>query len=250
MFFADTHRHPRNNTPAKTLPFALVFTLVCALLAACSDGSDNFRRSLGVPGSGDANIVAVPAAALEGPLPGSPVLVSTFFSLPGVGYEQAEYFVSGNANAYVNRNELQSNGRWQVQADEQAAYRTRIVVNRPSDPADFNGTVLVEWLNVSAGFDSAPDWGMLHTELIRSGYAWVGVSAQKVGVDSLIDGTAAATIPGTPIDDRYASLVHPGDAFSYDIYAQITQALREPAMVSLWAATHLRQCLRPVARPL
>tara|TARA_B100001540_G_scaffold311905_2_gene332121 strand:- start:56 stop:1642 length:1587 start_codon:yes stop_codon:yes gene_type:complete len=230
MLPADTPYRSRNNAAA----IALLFTLGCALLGACSDGSDNVHRSLGVPGSGDANIIAVPAATLQGPVSGSPVLVSTFFSLPGVGYEQAEYFVTGTASAYVNSNELQANGRWRVQADEQAQYRTRIVVNRPSDPAVFNGTVIVEWLNVSAGFDSAPDWGMLHTELIRSGYAWVGVSAQQVGVDALVDGSAAATIPGTPIDDRYASLVHPGDAFSYDIYAQVTQALRQPATAAPW----------------
>ena len=159
-------------------PAATTWTHCCAALAAVCD-------------DGDANIIAVPAATLQGPVSGSPVLVSTFFSLPGVGYEQAEYFVTGTASAYVNSNELQANGRWRVQADEQAQYRTRIVVNRPSDPAVFNGTVIVEWLNVSAGFDSAPDWGMLHTELIRSGYAWVGVSAQQVGVDALVDGSAA-----------------------------------------------------------
>jgi len=116
-----------------------------------------------------------------------------------------------------------------VEAAEQADYRSRIVVIRPQDPADFNGTVFVEWLNVSAGFDSGPDWNMVHTELIRSGFAWVGVSAQKVGVDALVDGSAAAVVPGAPADGtRYAALSHPGDDFSYDIYSQVASALREP----------------------
>ena len=29
---------------------------------------------------------------------------------------------------------------------------------RPADAARFNGTVVVEWLNVSGGLDGAPDW--------------------------------------------------------------------------------------------
>ena len=28
-----------------------------------------------------------------------------------------------------------------------------------------------------------PDWTLLHRELIRAGHAWVGVTAQKAGVD-------------------------------------------------------------------
>tara|TARA_R110000823_G_scaffold47903_7_gene121805 strand:- start:8965 stop:10488 length:1524 start_codon:yes stop_codon:yes gene_type:complete len=203
--------------------------LIGALLIGCSDGSDDPRSTLGVPGAGNPAVVSVPGAALEGPVPGEPVIVSTFFSLASLGYQRAEYFAAGTANAYVNRNEFKPDGRWQVQASDAADYKTRIVVMRPSDPADFNGSVVVEWLNVSAGFDSAPDWGMLHTELIRQGYAWVGVSAQKEGVDALNDGSAAALIPGADAM-RYTAggLLHPGDAYSYDIYSQIAQTLRNP----------------------
>ncbi len=48
---------------------------------------------------------------------------------------------------------------------------------------DFNGTVVVEWLNVSGGGDGSPDWFFLHRHLMREGVAWVGVSAQKAGID-------------------------------------------------------------------
>jgi hypothetical protein len=41
-------------------------------------------------------------------------------------------------------------------------YKTRIVVFRP-ERAEFNGTVIVEWLNVSGGVDAAPDWIAAHT---------------------------------------------------------------------------------------
>ncbi len=67
--------------------------------------------------------------------------------------------------------------------DHVSPYKTRIVVRRPTDPADFNGTVVVEWLNVSGGLDAAPTTTYAGRELVRSGYAWVGVSAQKIGVE-------------------------------------------------------------------
>ncbi len=213
--------------------FPHVLLSICfGALGACSNGNgDNDQR--GVPGSNTDDVVTVTAAQVSSPIAGAPTLVSTFFSLPSLGYEQAEYFIEGTARAYVNVNELQSDGRWQVEEADQAGYRTRVVVNRPSDPSQFNGTVLVEWLNVSAGFDSAPDWGMLHTELIRSGYAWVGISAQQVGVDALIDGSASAVVPGGTADGRYDTLSHPGDPFAYSIFSQFAQALREPGASGL-----------------
>ena len=55
-------------------------------------------------------------------------------------------------------------------------------MRRPTNPAHFNGTVIVEWMNVSAG-ESAPDWDFLNPMLMRDGYAYVGVSAQALGVD-------------------------------------------------------------------
>ena len=55
----------------------------------------------------------------------------------------------------------------------------------PFVPRHFNGTVVVEWLNVTGGADASPDWVHMHDELIRDGYAWVGVSAQAVGVNAL-----------------------------------------------------------------
>ena len=55
-------------------------------------------------------------------------------------------------------------------------------VHRPTDAGAFNGTVWVEWLNVSGGYDAAVAWAFAHVELMRTGAAWVGVSAQSTGV--------------------------------------------------------------------
>jgi hypothetical protein len=105
------------------------------------------------------------------------------------------------------------------------------VVRRPERPRDFNGTVFVEWLNVSAGFDSAPDWGSAHNAIIRSGAAWVGVSAQSVGVQGgteAVAGLPSGLIAADP--ERYALLSHPGDSYSYDMFTHVGRALRRGTM--------------------
>lgn len=174
-------------------------------------------------------------ATIEGPVTGgagSPFVAATSFDLAQVGYTQAEYFISGTATAYRNVGELGDDGLWTVEPSDTAAYKTRILVYRPIDPADFKGTVVVEWLNVSGGLDAAPDWTMMHTELIRTGAAWVGVSAQKTGVEGGPPILGLPVMPLKIVDPvRYASLVHPGDSFSYDIYTQVARALRHPALL-------------------
>ena len=175
------------------------------LLAGCSDSNDN---------DNDQPASIVPMPMMEGPIPGDASLPGPFF--PDQGYEKAEYFISGTAYSYTNVNELTPSGEWQVQEAEAADYTTRIVVFRPTEKIDFNKTVVVEWLNVSAGADLGNDWMLAHTELMRSGYTWVGVSAQSRGVSAL----------KTANETRYAPLDHPGDSFSYSIFSQVAQLLR------------------------
>jgi hypothetical protein len=177
--------------------------------------------------------VRVAAATVTGPVTGGvghPSLTTTSFDLATVGYTSTEYFVAGTAHSYTPTAPLKADGKWKVASDANAAYKTRIVVYRPADAKRFNGTVVVEWFNESAGFDSSPDWILAHNELIRDGYAYVGVSAQQLGVSgggALIGGLSGYGKPLTAADpDRYGSLVHPGDSFSYDIYSQVGAALR------------------------
>ena len=175
----------------------------------------------------------VPTPTIEGPItsPGSPFLPSsTSFNLAQVGYAQAEYFISGTAGAYTSALPLAGDGMWTVTPGETAAYKTRLLLYRPTKPNKFNGTVVVEWLNVSGGLDAPPDWIGAHTELIRDGFAWVGVSAQIVGVEG---GTALVGVVNLPLKKvnpaRYGSLHHPGDSFSYDIFSQAGAAVRDPS---------------------
>ena len=165
---------------------------------------------------------------VSGPVPvSSPTFGNTLYGtnldLSKVGYEKSQFFLSGTAHSYVPASTLTTDGKWKITTGVTAPYTTRIAVYRPINPKRFNGTVVVEWLNVSGGTDDAPDWTLSHNELIREGFAWVGISAQQVGVDA-----AKSTDPAT-----YSSLSHPGDSFSYDIFSQGGKAVRDNAALIL-----------------
>jgi hypothetical protein len=184
----------------------------------------------GGPASG-ATGTEQPSPKVTGPVTGGtrggPTLSSTAFDVTQHGYTENEYFVSGTATSYQPVGTLASDGKWDVTTGETADFTTRILVRRPKRPVKFNGTVVVEWLNVSGGLDAAPDWNLMHTLLMREGFAWVGVSAQSVGVNGggLVIGPESMALKLYD-PERYRSLVHPGDRFSYDIFSQVGKALR------------------------
>ena len=170
------------------------------------------------------------------PVPGRPMLFLGLFNLQSLGYSAEEFFVSGEATSYKPVQPLKIDGAWKLAPADKAAYATRIVVAKPSDPSKFNGTVVVEWLNVTGGSDIGPDWVMTHRELIRNGYAWVGVSAQKVGIEggqAMIEGVQPLK-KANP--QRYGELSHPGDQYSYDMFSQVGQAVRAPGASGLLGA--------------
>jgi Alpha/beta hydrolase domain len=154
---------------------------------------------------------------------GRPVLVTTSLSLAAAGYEQAEYTVRGSARSFGSTVPLGHDGRWDVAPEQTAPYSTRIVVYRPIDRASFGGTVVLEWFNVSAGFDTAPDWLAAHNALIDERVVWIGVSAQAAGVQGDGPAVAGRASGGLRAADpgRYGALHHPGDSFSYDIFTQV-----------------------------
>jgi hypothetical protein len=137
-----------------------------------------------------------------------------------------EHFLAGTATSYRLPGAPGSDGVWNASPAAPASYLTRMVVVRPTDPAKFNGTVLVEWLNVTGGQDTPADFMVAHREILRRGYAWVGVTAQKVGVEG--GGIMQTGAPGLRKADpkRYGSLIHPGDAYSFDMFSQAGAALK------------------------
>ncbi len=157
---------------------------------------------------------------------GRPALLLGAFDIGSVGYAAREFFVSGTASSYAPTGELGPDGDWTVTPSGTADYTTRIVVLTPADRARFNGTVLVEWLNVSGGIDAPAVWMMAHREILRAGYTYVTVSAQKVGVDGGVNLTGIDMSLKSQDPARYAPLSHPGDAFCYDIFSQVGELVR------------------------
>ena len=206
----------------------LAFLLISMALMACGDNRydpvmPEVAPEIEIPTPENPEV----SEAISGP--GQAFVAGTqALDLAAVHYGQAEYFYSGSAESYSNVNEFAEDGRWQVEAADSAEYKTRILVYAPLDPEDFSGVAVLEWLNVSAGLDSAPDWSILHTELIRNGHVWVGVSAQIVGVEG--GGSFPFHLKGVN-PDRYGELLHPGDSFAYDIFSQAAQAVRTPLAV-------------------
>ena len=175
-------------------------------------------------GAGRAAAGRVPSPEVIGPVTGGThgrPFTSSPVPLGLAGYTEQEFFLKGTATGYAPVGTWGSDGRWAPRPAETAPYETRILVRRPADPARFNGTVVVEWLNVSFNVDIDPDFLYESQELLREGYAWVGVSAQQAGVEGPL---------GLKNWDpaRYGALSHPGDTFSYSIFAQAAKALLDP----------------------
>jgi hypothetical protein len=148
---------------------------------------------------------------------------ASFNDLAQRGYLEQEYFLSGTATAYAPTTTILPDGVVPApKAGDKAAYETRILVRRPADPRAFNGTVLIEWLNVTAQVDADPEWVSGYDRLfIPKGWAWVGVSAQRAGVEGH---SPLAHKNWDPV--RYAPLHHPGDLYSYDIFSQAAKAVQ------------------------
>ena len=138
---------------------------------------------------------------------------------------------SGTTTAF-KADAMPSDGKWTITPTTTAAYKPGSwCADRPI-PRRFNGTVIVEWMNVSGG-ESAPDWDFLNPMLIRDGYAYVrGLGAgpgRRRRARSLVGLPGGSGGSGGLVNEepaRYGSLHHPGDQYSLDMFAQIGEALR------------------------
>jgi alpha/beta hydrolase family protein len=186
---------------------------------------------------------SVPNPTVTGPIaspdiPGAPTHNYPFFAsnhgLAAQGYVEEEYYFQGAANRYTTPPLATG-----AIIDSDHPYLSRMLVRRPADPNKFNGTVLVEWLNVTNGFDADNQWFFSWEHILAAGYAWVGVSAQQVGVARL----------QTWNPTRYGALnvndggTITGDALSYDIFSQAAQAIRHPVGVDPLGGLKVRRII-------
>jgi hypothetical protein len=161
---------------------------------------------------------------IEGPVTGGAkgwAFGRPLFDLADHGYVEEEFFLTGEATTYRQApgSEWGRDGRWQAQARGAIPFKTRLLVYRPADPARFNGTVLVSWNNVTAGYELFQGES---GEILEGGYAFVGATVQRVGVHGFPTNSQglAAWDP-----QRYGSLSIPGDDASYDIFTQVGRAV-------------------------
>lgn len=182
-------------------------------------GRAQLERSLKNRGEGDA------AVRVSGPVTGG--AKGWPFGGPAVdlarrGYRQDEFFLEGTAHRYgpAPGTDLGHDGRWRLEQRASAAYKTRLVVIRPEDPGLFNGTVVVLWNNVTAGYENFGGGDSL--EAFEGGYAYAAVSAQRVGIHGVGE-HPQGLLAWDP--ERYESLSIPSDDFSYDIYTQAAAAV-------------------------
>ena len=128
----------------------------------------------------------VPTPTVEGPIAvteSSYPFLATNIPLANYGYTEEEFFVSGTGYTYntggasnVNGTKITTGG---PNNNGTYPFKTRIVVRRPTDPAKFNGKVVAEWQNVTAGYDLEANWFGDPYYLLKNGYAWVLASTRR-----------------------------------------------------------------------
>ena len=173
---------------------------------------------------------AVPAATLtEVNVPGTSPMSATAVDLAAAGYTAREFYAEGLANRYTGA--AANTFTTATVLDGGHPYRTRVMVRYPK-PNKFNGTLAVEWTNVTIGVDFEFATAEASEYLLREGYAVAIVSAQRVGVERLKT-WSPQRYPGLSVDVNKCGVsgtsLCPGDPLSYDIFAQIAQALMDNA---------------------
>ena len=184
-------------------------------------------------------------APLTGPRP--PWGAPDADELAARGYVVEEYVLEGIAHGYelTAPDGAPADGRWEVAPYAAAPYRTRLLVVRPERASHFNGTVVVNWQNVSAGAEPGTPAG----DELYCGYAWVGVSAEEVGIHGFPAGMERYGGRGRPLvahdPERYCDLHHPGDQASFDIFRQAGRALgpRRPTSVDPLAGLEVHRLI-------
>jgi hypothetical protein len=156
--------------------------------------------------------------------------------LRAVGYVEEEFLVAGTANVY----DWPAPGPAVVRTAG-VPYVTRVLVRRPADRARFSGTAIVEMLNPSNLFDLNLAWAISRKQIVRSGDAWVGITAKPVSIATLktFDPEryrALAMANPLPVDDpRNCSAVASDSAQTtenglvWDIHTQVGAWLRSDA---------------------
>ena len=151
-------------------------------------------------------------------------------------YVEEEFFVSGLADIYTY-NETPVPGEIIIQPvnatfpqTEDVPYTTRIIIKWPANVEDFSGTLVIEWWNSTAGFDTAPVWDPMAEFAAREGWIYVGVTNSTTSIDFLKGGCLLlGLVQVADCQTRYAALDMSPNGIAYDMVSQIANMLKNPA---------------------
>jgi hypothetical protein len=141
-------------------------------------------------------------------------------------YIQEEFLVFGNATIYNYAHNPPDGPTDIVPVQEDVPYGTRIVVNRPAEKNKFNGTVVIEWWNSTAGFDTAPVWDVSAEYFAREGYIYVGVTNGDDAFDFLLGGCSLLGLSPPTCGTRYADVELADNGIAYEMVSQIATLLK------------------------
>ncbi len=170
-------------------PTTVCTALLALSLMGCNSGPTTSTDPTGTggdPGAPPVTQEPVPAPEVLGPVTGGIRTGEPWGTtmVPLIeGYVEEEFSFGGLARGHGDA------------ADTESAYRTRMTVRRPVDPDDFNGTVVLDWNNVTPQFDIESTWAAANDVLMERGFIYVGVSAQKQGDE----GGPTSPVPDTQL---------------------------------------------------
>ena len=186
---------------------------------------------------------AVPSLAVDLPIttlvpvvPGTPETRSTpfiawFQDLSRIGYVEEEYLISGGANVYQYLDDTSESPEVMIR-DLEVPYTSRILVRKPTRRGKFNGTVYVEILNPTAGWDGDAVWNMNHEYLTREGAVYVGLTSKPVAINFLAGNNVPPRFnwgqpPLVPRDaSRYETLSMPYFGQIWDMLSELGALLK------------------------
>src|ERR1700730_10013997 len=142
-------------------------------------------------------------------------------NLSSRGYVEEEFFFQGAATSYATP--ALADG---VVVSTGHPYKSRMIVRRPDDPSRFHRVVSVECVNVTAGYNLDLHWQASGEYLTRHGYAYVGVSAQRVGGQQAPYGLTEWSPTRYGTLDVTAGGTITDDSLSYDIFSQAGRVIR------------------------
>ncbi len=192
---------------------------------------------------------ALLVAALSGPLPGlagptDPVTITRppegqgpafvpgtrlVGNLPRNAYVEEEFFVAGASTLFNYANNPPRSHTDITPVQTGVPYRTRLIVRRPADPAVFDGNIVVEWWNSTAGFDTAPAWDPSAEFFATRGTIYVGVTNSTTSINFLKGGCRVFGITPPRCGTRYTSLSLPENGLAFEMMSQIAAMLRSTA---------------------